>query len=138
MRALHVCTLIAGCLLSTPSALAAPALKLETEIRVVPAVRDEPPCDPDAPAWQPVLLRTVVNTLDTGITTVFLQRRCGAVLARVPDLEQMRIRSRGQPVVRVNGHEFVNLRAFPDSATKSTPAPRCCGSKANRGFSSRP
>lgn len=113
MRVRHVCALLAGGLLSTTATLAAPALKLETEIRVVPAISDEAPCDPDAPAWQPVLLRTVVNTLDTGITTVFLQRRCGAVLARVPDLEQMRIRSRGQPVVTVNGHEFVNLRSFP-------------------------
>lgn len=106
-------TLALAALLFPHAVAGAPELKLDTQIRVVPAIQDEPPCDPDAPAWQPVLLRTVVNTLDTGLTSVFLQRRCGAVLARVPDLEQMRIRSRDQNIITVNGHEFVNLREFP-------------------------
>lgn len=66
-----------------------------------------------APVYLPRLLRVIVNEADSRQELVFLQRRCGALLARPVDLRALRIRAAGQPVVVINGDPYVNLNAFP-------------------------
>ena len=70
-------------------------------------------CDPKlGPRLTPRLLGVVVNDTDVGIETTFLQRPCGAVLARKQDLEAARIRTAGKPTVEVNGEQYLDLNAF--------------------------
>jgi outer membrane usher protein len=77
--------------------------------------RAEDPCSAaatTAPVYVPRLLRVVVNESDTRTEYVFLQRRCGALLARAADLRRLRIRTAGKPAVAINGERYVNLNTY--------------------------
>ena len=66
----------------------------------------------DTPAYVPRLLQVTVNEVNTRQEYLFLQRRCGALLVRPGDLEALRIRTAGKPMVEVNGEKYLNLNAF--------------------------
>lgn len=77
--------------------------------------RAEAPCpgrDEDSGAYLPRLLRVVINDSDTRQEYFFLQRHCGALLARAGDLRRLRIRTRGKPRVDINGQPYLNLNAY--------------------------
>ena len=102
-RLAHLCGVAAfGLLAAVPTGAAE---------SVAPELRK--PCDPAAPELQPMLLGLVVNDVDTGLTTVFMRRPCGAILARAVDLFRARIRTEAAPTVRINGYEFLNFSALP-------------------------
>lgn len=76
--------------------------------------KEDAKCDPSQGIHlTPRLLGVVVNDTDVERESIFLQRPCGAVLARTADLEAVRIKTAGKPTVEVNGEPYVNLNAFP-------------------------
>lgn len=88
-----------------------------TELQVVPVPEQTPgyhPCDPDRPELRSALLKAEVNGTDTGLTTVYLLRRCGGVLSRPADLEHIRLKTAGLPIIQVNGHDFISLASIPN------------------------
>lgn len=95
--------------------LAVPGIPAAAELQVVPvddAGHRGHQCDPAEPELQTALLRAVVNDSDSGLTTAFVVRHCGAVLARAVDLERLRIKSRNLEGVTINGQRFVPLDRF--------------------------
>lgn len=64
------------------------------------------------PVYLPRLLRVTVNGINTRREYLFLQRRCGTVLARVQDLEELRVRTADKPTVAINGDRYLNLNTF--------------------------
>lgn len=83
---------------------------------VRPAEAAATPCqaeDPGLPQLLPRLLRVTVNASDTRREILFLQRRCGALLAKVDDLTRLRIKAGAAPTVDIDGARWLNLNAFP-------------------------
>lgn len=78
-------------------------------VRVVALEPD--PCE-QAPLSE-LLLDTIVNGSFTGREIIYLQRPCGAILAKVEDLNSLRIITSGRPTVEVNGENYVLMNAFP-------------------------
>ncbi|HUR41150.1 MAG TPA: fimbria/pilus outer membrane usher protein [Verrucomicrobiae bacterium] len=66
-----------------------------------------------APAYVPRLLRVTVNGINTRQEYLFLQRRCGALLARRQDMEALRVKTAGAPTVEINGDPYLNLNRYP-------------------------
>ena len=67
---------------------------------------------PESDVYLPRLLRVVVNGSDTREELLFLQRRCGALVARAGELRRLRIRTEDKPSVEINGEPYVNLNAY--------------------------
>ncbi|HUS23759.1 MAG TPA: fimbria/pilus outer membrane usher protein [Candidatus Binatia bacterium] len=66
---------------------------------------------PEGTYW-PRLLHVTINGADTRQELVFLQRPCGAVFARIGDLEALRIRAKDHPAVQIDGDSYLNLNAY--------------------------
>lgn len=88
---------------------------IQTPVRVnIPADQPLPDCDSGLPhgRYLPRLLRVVVNGTDSRLEPVFLQRPCGALLARAADLEALRIKTATLPRVSINGEPYLNLNVY--------------------------
>lgn len=94
-----------------PAQLPTRPADLPPELRMDPCASSAEPL----PVYLPRLLRVTVNGIKDR-EYLFLQRRCGTLLARVTDLEQLRIRTAGKPTVDINRDRYLNLNTFPDLA----------------------
>lgn len=94
--------------------LSVPAVQPPARVSGVPADQPSPDCDSGLPhgRYLPRLLRVVVNGTDSRLEPVFLQRPCGALLARVADLKVLRIKDGKKPRVTINGEPYLNLNTY--------------------------
>ena len=99
--------LLAAALLATLGSAGAQQIPERPELEIVPLQGCE------ERALTPLLLDTVINGFDTSENLVFYRRPCGGVLARVLDLERLRIITKGRPTVTLEGEQYLLLNSFP-------------------------
>lgn len=99
----------------------------ETRATAIVALNDDD-CERNGRSYKlldELLLNVVINEHGTREVARFYQRKCGALLARVLDLDRWRIITADRPVVTIANEAYVNLNSFPkltyaiDTATQT-------------------